>query len=91
MPQPVGRADGLARPAHHYRIRVEGHLNPAWSDWFAGMTLTATAEGETLLTGLLVDQAALHGVLAKIRDLNLMLVSVEWVEAGRLDAHEASP
>ena len=62
-----------------YEIRVEGHLPDRWSEWFAGLTLTQTEAGDTLLSGPVVDQAALHGLLARIRDLNLTLVAVERV------------
>ena len=58
-----------------YEIRVEGHLTADWSDWFAGLTVRQEADGETVLYGPL-DQAALHGALAKVRDLGLTLVSV---------------
>jgi hypothetical protein len=58
-----------------YEIRVEGHLAADWSDWFEGLTVRQEANGETILSGSL-DQAALHGVLAKVRDLGLVLVSV---------------
>ena len=67
--------DGLV-----YRIRVKGHLDPSWSDWFDGLTVTNVEDGTTTMTGVLVDQAALHGLLARIRDLALPLVLVEWVE-----------
>ena len=58
-----------------YQIRVEGHLGPRWADWFEGMTITPEEGGETLLTGPVVDQAALHGLLRKVRDLGMPLVS----------------
>ena len=58
-----------------YEIRVEGHLTADWSDWFTGLTIRQEADGETVLYGPL-DQAALHGVLAKVRDLGLVLVAV---------------
>lgn len=61
---------------HVYEIRVEGHLADRWSDWFEGMVICKLPNGETTLTGLLVDQAALFGVLIRIHDLNLVLVSV---------------
>jgi hypothetical protein len=59
-----------------YRIRLEGHLDPSWSEWLDGMTITTEENGETLLTGVVVDQAALHGLLERIRDLNLILISI---------------
>jgi hypothetical protein len=58
-----------------YEIRVEGHLTADWSDWFEGLTIRQEASGETVLYGPL-DQAALHGILAKVRDLGLVLVAV---------------
>jgi hypothetical protein len=63
-----------------YQIRVKGTLDKKWSDWFHGFTITPQANGETLLTGLVIDQCALHGLLAKICDLSLPLLSVERVE-----------
>jgi hypothetical protein len=66
-----------------YRIKVQGRLDRKWSDWFNGMAITYQAGGDshliTVLTGVVVDQAALYGMLSKIRDLNLSLVSVEQV------------
>lgn len=59
-----------------YEIKIKGLLDQGWSEWFADLKLTYPVEGETLLTGLLADQAALHGVLERIRDLNLTLISV---------------
>ncbi len=63
-----------------YRIRVKGNLGQKWSDWFDGFTITLQANDETLLTGPVVDQAALHGLLAKIRDLGLPILLVKRVE-----------
>jgi hypothetical protein len=62
-----------------YEIRVEGHLTDRWSDWFEGMAIRQEPDGETVLTGPLSDQAALFGVLTRIHDLNLVLVSVRRV------------
>ncbi|MCL4301819.1 MAG: hypothetical protein KJ077_39355 [Anaerolineae bacterium] len=59
-----------------YQIRLKGHLGHQWADWFGGLTLTLEANGDTLLTGPVVDQAALFGLLRKIRDLGLPLVEV---------------
>ncbi len=60
----------------YYEIKVKGHLDERWSEWFAGVQLTHLEGDETLLAGLLPDQAALHGLLERIRDLNLTLISV---------------
>lgn len=62
----------------HYEIRVEGYLAVDWADWFEGLTVHQEASGETVLSGSL-DQAALHGVLAKVRDLGLVLISVKRI------------
>ena len=59
-----------------YQIRIEGHLGRQWTDWFEGLTITLEDNGESLLTGPVVDQAALHGVLKKISNLGLTLISV---------------
>ncbi len=59
-----------------YEIRVEGHLADRWSEWFEGLAICKQPNGETTLTGLLVDQAALFGVLIRIHDLNLVLISI---------------
>ena len=67
--------------AETYHIRVRGHLDATWAAWFDGLTMTNEPGGETLLSGPLVDQAALHGVLLRIRDLGLPLLSVNRVPA----------
>jgi hypothetical protein len=63
----------------HYRITIQGHLDQHWSDWFDNMTITNVANGEAILYGRLPDQAALHGVLIKIRDLGLPLLAITTV------------
>ena len=65
-----------------YEIRVKGHLDDKWADWFEGLTITREDNGDTLLTGRVIDQAALHGLLKKVRDLGLPLVSVSPLEHG---------
>jgi hypothetical protein len=63
-----------------YEIRVKGHLDTRWGAWFDGMTLSHDGDGTTLIHGPVVDQAALHGLLAKVRDIGLPLISVTEVE-----------
>jgi len=65
-----------------YEIRIKGHLGSQWTDWFEGLTITLEEDGNTLLTGPVADQAALHGLLKKVRDLGMPLVSV--IQAYRL-------
>ena len=69
-----------------YQIKVKGHLGHQWTDWFDGLTITLEEGGDTLLTGPLVDQAALHGLLKKVRDLGMPLLSVNRVKPGQADA-----
>jgi hypothetical protein len=68
-----------------YQIRIRGHLDSRWTDWFDGLTITHEEGGDTLLTGPVIDQAALHGLLKKVRDLGMPLVSVSPVEPGQAD------
>ena len=63
-----------------YQIRVKGHLGRQWTDWFEGLTITLEEGGDTLLTGPVVDQAALHGLLRKVRDLGIPLISASRVK-----------
>ncbi|MGN6756213.1 MAG: hypothetical protein ACTHMJ_07465 [Thermomicrobiales bacterium] len=72
-----------------YEIRIKGHLGPQWTDWFAGLTITLEANGDSLLNGPVVDQAALHGVLKKVRDLGLPLISVVCVGPSQAGAPDA--
>jgi hypothetical protein len=67
------------------QIRIKGQLGAQWGAWFDGMTITQTANGETLITGLVADQAALYGLLRKVRDLGLPLLSVSCREPGSVD------
>ena len=77
---------------HHdpacYEIRIKGHLDSRWADWFEGLTITREANGETWLTGTVTDQAALHGLLRKVRDLGMALISVKRIERGQTDKSE---
>jgi hypothetical protein len=66
--------------AQYYEIRLKGHLDARWANQFEGLTITLEENGDTLLTGPIIDQAALHGLLKKIRDLGLPLLSVNSVE-----------
>ncbi len=72
-----------------YQIRVRGHLGSQWSDWFGGLTITLEENGETVLTGPVVDQAALYCMLRQVRDLGMVLVSVNLVEPGQGDTRRA--
>jgi len=67
-----------------YRIRVKSVLDESWSDWFDGLTITPQANGDTLIAGSVRDQAALHGLLAKVRDMGLVLLSIRRVDAASL-------
>ena len=75
---------GRSSDSSRYEIRIGGRLAPRWATWFDGMTLTTASDGTTVLSGPVADQAALHGVLARIRDLGLPLIAVT-----RLDTNPA--
>ncbi len=75
MPNDNGADMGPGQPVA-YQIRIKGHLGRQWTDWFSGLAITLEDNGDTLLTGLIVDQAALHGLLRKVRDLGIPLISV---------------
>lgn len=68
-----------------YQIKIKGHLDYQWTDWFEGLTITLEDDGNTVLTGLVVDQAALHGLLKKVRDLGMPLISVNRVKPDQPD------
>lgn len=68
-----------SREAGHYEIRIQGRLDGRWAAWFDGLTLTSGSDGVTLIEGHVVDQAALHGLLQKVRDTGLPLLSVEHI------------
>jgi hypothetical protein len=74
-----------------YQIRIKGHLGAQWTDWFEGLTITLENTGDTLLTGPVVDQAALHGLIKKVRDLGMPLISVNPVKGGYNDVPEIKP
>ena len=78
-------ANELDRPMV-YQIRVKGHLGPRWTEWFGDMTITLEDNGDTLLSGPVVDQAALHGLLRKVRDLGMPLISVIRLQPDQADA-----
>ena len=69
-----------------YKIRIKGQLDPEWTDWFEGLSITLDENGDTFLTGPVIDQAALHGLLKKIRDLGMPLISVCPGQADNLDS-----
>ncbi len=70
------------RASARYQIRIRGHLDPAWSAWFDGLAITQEADGTTALVGLVLDQAALYGLLARLRDLGATLLTVERIAPG---------
>jgi hypothetical protein len=71
-----------------YQIRIKGQLGRQWTGWFEGLTITLEDNGDTLLTGSVVDQAALHGLLKKVRDLGMPLISVIRVKPGQADVSD---
>jgi hypothetical protein len=77
----MASGDPPPQPPVHYEIRVNGVLGGGWSAWFAGLRVTSDEPGQTTISGAVADQAALHGLLAKVRDLGLPLVSVRQVHS----------
>jgi hypothetical protein len=76
----MNQRPGLLTPAH-YELRIDGHLDEHWSAWFGGLTLFREDDGTTTLRGAVTDQAELHGLLAKVRDLGITLISVKAIDA----------
>jgi hypothetical protein len=76
----MNQRPGPHAPAH-YELRIEGHLDEHWSAWFGGLTLIREHDGTTILRGAVTDQAELHGLLAKVRDLGTTLISVQTIDA----------
>jgi len=74
-----------------YQIRIKGHLDKEWTSWFEGLTVTREDNGETLLTGPVRDQAALYGLLKKVRNLGLPLVSVNCIDSDHADGTQVTP
>ncbi len=79
MPKQRGRTD-QRREARRYELRVEGHLDARWAAWFEGLSLTQMSDGTTVLHGTVADQPALHGLIQKLRDLGLPIVSVNQTD-----------
>lgn len=71
-----------------YEIRIHGHLGDRWTVWFEGLTITLEKNGDTLISGWVTDQAALFGLLRKVRDTGMLLVSINCISAGRADHYD---
>jgi hypothetical protein len=84
---PAGPHDSPGR----YEIRLRGHLDSRWAAWFDGLSLTSSSDGTTVIGGPVADQAALHGLLQKVRDLGLPLVSVTQVQPGQAECPPSGP
>ena len=84
-------------PAHDadqpmvYQIKIKGHVSHQWADWFDGLTITLEEDGNTLLTGTVIDQAALHGLLRKVRDLGMPLLAIRRTDPGSAGTPEGNP
>ena len=74
-----------------YQIRIQGHLGSEWTDWFGGLSIVLEGNGDTLLSGPVVDQAALYGLLRKVRDLGMPLISVNRLQIGQTDVPNVDP
>jgi hypothetical protein len=73
------KIEGAVGQSAVYQLRLKGHLGQQWTEWFEGLAITLEDNGDTLLTGVVVDQAALHGLLKKVRDLGMPLISVNVI------------
>ena len=89
MPSELSPRSGPDQP-QIYQIRLKGHLGHHWANWFEGLTITLEDNGETLLTGPVVDQAALYGLLKKVRDVGMPLVSVNRGTPGQADVSDST-
>ena len=85
------KATGARPDGGRYELRVKGHLDARWVDWFDGLTLTHVGDGSTTIRGAVADQAALHGLLQKLRDLGLPLISVTELEPDDADERQPEP
>ena len=90
MSAPHASTDDHHEPGR-YEIRLKGHLDSRWAAWFDGLSLANDSDGTTVISGLVADQAALHGLLQKARDVNLPLVSVTQVEPDQPDRPLTDP
>jgi hypothetical protein len=88
MPNELESKTDLGQPMI-YQIRIKGHLDPQWTDWFEGLSISLEEEGDTLLTGPVIDQSALHGLLKKVRDLGMTLVSVNQVQCNETHSYSS--
>jgi hypothetical protein len=87
----IPRIDSGRHGAGRYEIRLRGHLDTRWAAWFDGLSLTHRDDGTTVIQALVADQAALHGLLQKVRDIGLPLVSVTYLEPDQPDAPANTP
>ena len=85
------KSTGPRRNPGRYEIRLKGHLNSRWAAWFDGLSLSNQSDGTTLIRGPVADQAALHGLLQKVRDLGLPLISVTQIQPGQPECPPSSP
>jgi len=90
MPNELNPATDSNEP-RAYQIRLKGHLGNEWADWFGGLNITLEDNGTTLLTSPAIDQAALHGLLKKVRDLGLPLLSINPIEPDRPEVTSGDP